>query len=149
MVDAVARPTVEVMEGDIAVNDRCTIPAHEVSWRFTPSGGPGGQHANRSSTRAEATFDIASSQALTDDQRAKMIAVFGVEIRVVVDDHRSQLRNRELAAERLGARLASALVVAPKRKKTKPSKGAKRRRLDSKRRRSETKANRRRPRHDD
>ncbi len=137
------------MDGDLQVNARCVIPAHEIAWRFTPSGGPGGQHANRSSTRAEATFNIAASSALTDDQRAKMVKAFGEEIRVVVDDHRSQLRNRELAAERLAARLATALVVAPKRKATRPSRGAKRRRLESKRHRSQTKANRRRPSRDD
>jgi len=137
------------MDSDLRVNANCVIRQHEITWRFTPSGGPGGQHANRSATRAEATFDIESSESLTDYQRARMLKAFGTEIRVVVDDHRSQIRNRELAAERLAARLASALVVQPRRKATKPSRNAKRRRVEGKRRRSQVKANRRRPNRDD
>lgn len=137
------------MDRDLQVNANCVIAHHEVSWRFTASGGPGGQHANKAATRAEATFDIENSTSLTEGQRQAMMNQFGPVLRVVVDDERSQLRNRELAVERMEARLASALVVQRTRRPTKPSRNSKRRRVEAKRRRSQVKANRQRPGRDD
>lgn len=124
------------------------IPATAVQWRFDPSGGPGGQHANRSNTRVEATLDLVSLE-LPDEPAARLQGAYGAEIRVVVDETRSQTRNRDLALDRLEQRLADALVVKPKRRKTRPSRSAKRRRLDSKRRRGDLKRSRRRPTGDD
>ncbi|HEX4979056.1 MAG TPA: alternative ribosome rescue aminoacyl-tRNA hydrolase ArfB [Acidimicrobiales bacterium] len=133
-------------EGVLRVTRTCTVPLHELSWRFTPSGGPGGQHANRSNTRVELTFDVAASSAFGPVQRERAVAALGGPVvRVVVDDERSQLRNREIALERLRSRLASALAVPKDRRPTKPSRAAAQRRLDDKRRRSEVKRMRRRP----
>src|SRR5437868_15243654 len=87
------------------------IPLDELECRFSASGGPGGQHANRSNTRAEVRFDIASSPSLGPRQRARLLERFGPVVRVVVDAERSQLRNRSLAQERLAARLAAALRI--------------------------------------
>lgn len=117
----------------LLVNDACSVDRAEFDWRFMPSGGPGGQHANRSSTRVELTFDIEASPSLTEAQRALLIAKLGANLRIVVDEERSQLRNRVIAAERLGLRLAAALVVAPERRATRPGRGAKERRLEAKR----------------
>ena len=130
---------------DLVVRPGLTIPAQEIDERFTTSGGPGGQHANKAATRVELRFDIAGSAALDDHQRRVLLAAFGDEVRVVVDDERSQVRNRGIARERLAGRLANALVPQRPRRPTRPTLGAKRRRLDAKRQRSETKANRRRP----
>ncbi len=130
---------------DLRVNDRLVIPADELEWRYSTSGGPGGQHANTSNTRAEVVFDIDGSPSLDDDTRQRLQARFGRRLAVSADDTRSQLRNRELAAQRLAARLASALVVARKRRPTRPGRGAEERRLADKRRRSERKATRRGP----
>jgi ribosome-associated protein len=131
------------------VSSSCAIPVAELEWRYSASGGPGGQHANRSNTRVEITFDIQNSPSLSAWERSKMIERFGTELRVVAADERSQLRNRELAVERMTARLASALVVQRSRRATKPSRGAKQRRLTNKKQRSQTKANRRKPTRDD
>ncbi len=130
---------------DLVVRAGLVIPAAEIDERFTTSGGPGGQHANKAATRVELRFDIANSTVLSDHQRRVLVDHFGDEVRVVVDDERSQLRNRTIARERLGGRLANALVPRPPRRPTRPTLGSKRRRLDAKRQRGETKANRRRP----
>lgn len=124
------------------VSSTCVIRMDELEWRFSASGGPGGQHVNTANTRAEVRFDIASSPSLGPRQRARLIERLGPEVRVVASDERSQLRNRELALERLRTRLADALRVEKPRRPTKPSKGAKERRLDEKRQRSETKRRR-------
>ena len=124
------------------VSSTCVIRMDELEWRFSASGGPGGQHVNTANTRAEVRFDIASSPSLGPRQRARLIERLGPEVRVVASDERSQLRNRELALERLRTRLADALRVEKPRRATKPSKGAKERRLDEKRQRSETKRRR-------
>ena len=121
------------------------ISAAELSERFMPSGGPGGQHANRSNTRVELRFDAAGSTSLSERQRERVVERLGAEVRVVVDEERSQARNRDIARQRLGARIASALVRETPRRPTKPSRGAKRRRLQDKKRRSELKQQRRRP----
>ena len=136
-------------DGSIRVSSRLVIPAAELSWRFSASGGPGGQHANTSNTRAEVTWSIAESAVLSTTQRERLSAKLGSVVSVAADDTRSQTRNRDLAMSRLGRRVADALVVPKARRPTKPGKGAKQRRLDAKRRRSQTKAGRTKPRYDD
>jgi ribosome-associated protein len=126
----------------LRVSPTCVVRIDELEWRFSASGGPGGQHVNTANTRAEVRFDIAGSTSLGPRQRARLLERFGPEVRVVASDERSQLRNRELALERLRSRLADALRVETPRRPTKPSKGAKERRLDEKRHRSETKKRR-------
>lgn len=126
----------------VRVNGSLRIPVSELTWRFGPSGGPGGQHANRSNTRAEVRFDVAGSPSLGPRQRARLLARFGDEVRAQADDERSQLRNRALALERLRARLADALRRERPRHPTAPSRGAKERRLEEKRRRSAAKRDR-------
>jgi ribosome-associated protein len=126
----------------LRVTPTCVLRLDELDWRFSASGGPGGQHVNTSNTRAEVRFDIAGSPSLGPRQRARLLERLGPEVRVVASDERSQLRNRELALERLRSRLADALRVATPRRPTKPTKAAKERRLDDKRHRSETKRRR-------
>ncbi|MGI9578627.1 MAG: alternative ribosome rescue aminoacyl-tRNA hydrolase ArfB [Microthrixaceae bacterium] len=133
------------MPEDLRVSGGLTIPGAELSERFMPSGGPGGQHANRSNTRVELRFDAAASTALSDYQRSRIIELLGDDVRVVVDDERSQHRNRDIARDRLAGRLRNALTRETKRRPTKPSRGAKERRLKEKKRRSEIKAQRRPP----
>ncbi|MCY4632846.1 MAG: aminoacyl-tRNA hydrolase, partial [bacterium] len=100
------------------------VPATAVAWRFDPSGGPGGQHANRSSTRVEAVVDLTTAGDVELEVRERLVARFGGELRVVVDDTRSQARNREIALDRLEARLRDGLAVAKPRKPTRPSRAA-------------------------
>lgn len=121
------------------------IPLREITVRATRSSGPGGQHANTTATRVEATFDVAASAALTDEQKRRIIARAGPRITAVAQDERSQSRNRELALERLARRLSSALAVRRPRRATRPTKGSVERRLTSKRARSERKRARRPP----
>jgi ribosome-associated protein len=123
----------------LVVSRSCRIPLEELDWRFSASGGPGGQHANTSNTRAEVRFDVANSPSLGPRQRARLLEKLGPVVRVVADDERSQLRNRQLALERLGQRLREALKVERPRVATRPSLGAKNRRLESKKRTSERK----------
>jgi ribosome-associated protein len=127
----------------LRVTRTCAIPFDELEWRFSASGGPGGQHANTANTRAEVRFDVAGSPALGPRQRERLLARFGPEVRVVADDERSQARNRALALERLGGRLATALRVEAPRRPTRPTKASRVRRLESKRRQSERKRLRR------
>jgi len=117
----------------------------EVAFRFSRSSGPGGQHAQKTETRAEAIFDVERSVGLTDAQKRRVIAKAGPVLRAVAQDERSQWRNRELAIERVVDDLREALKVERKRRPTKPSAAAKKRRLEQKRRRGETKRLRRRP----
>lgn len=133
------------MADELQVRSGLVIPAAELSERFMPSGGPGGQHANRSSTRVELRFDVTASAVLSDSQRQRLLDRLGDEVRVVVDDERSQSRNRDIARERMAGRIRNALVVEAPRRATKPTRGSKRRRLDAKKRRSELKQQRRRP----
>ncbi|MFN8017049.1 MAG: alternative ribosome rescue aminoacyl-tRNA hydrolase ArfB [Acidimicrobiales bacterium] len=121
------------------------IPRSELQVRFSASGGPGGQHANKAATRVELAFDVAASPSLLPVQRERVLDRLGPVLRIVVDDERSQARNRAIAEERFAERLAAALKVERPRRPTKPSRAAKERRLDAKRQRSQTKADRRRP----
>lgn len=130
-------------DGDVRVNGHLVIPAAELDVRTGPSGGPGGQHANRAHTRVEVRFDVERSLTLGPRQRARLLERLGPVVRVVADDERSQARNRALALERLGARVAAALRVDPPRRPTKPGRAAVERRLEEKRRRSLTKRERR------
>ena len=131
--------------GALFVSRSVRVPRSELQVSFTASGGPGGQHANRSNTRVDLRFDVASSAAFSDAQRARVIERLGSEVRVVVDDERSQSRNRALAEERLVARLQSALHVDRPRTRTRPTKASQRRRMDAKSRRGAVKRQRRRP----
>ena len=127
----------------IDIGHGIAIPVEEIELRASRSGGPGGQHANKTESRVEAVFDVATSTALTDVQKRRVIAKTGPTIRAVAQDERSQLRNRELAIDRLVARLAEALHVERKRVPTKPSRAAQARRVEAKKRRGETKKLRR------
>ena len=115
----------------------------EIAFRFSRSSGPGGQHAQKSSTRAEALFDVAESAGLSEAERARVLERLGPVVRAVAQDERSQLRNRELATERILEQLRDAVKVRRKRKPTKPSTAAREQRLDEKRRRGDTKRLRR------
>ena len=121
------------------------LPLREVVLRTSRSSGPGGQHANVTESRVEAIFDVAASASLSDAQKARIMARCGPVVRAVAQDARSQARNRELALERLRARLTHALEVQRTRRPTKPSAGAKARRVEAKRRLSRRKRDRRRP----
>jgi ribosome-associated protein len=134
-----------VVDGTLRVTRSCHIPLDELEWRFSGSGGPGGQHANTANTRAEVRFDVASSPSLGPRQRARLLSRLGPVVRVVSSEERSQARNRDLALERLASRLAEALKVERPRVATQPSATARRERLEAKRRRSEVKRQRARP----
>ena len=103
-------------EGFLRVTRSCSIPLSELEWRFSASGGPGGQHANTANTKAEVRFDIANSSSLGPRQRARLLERLGPSLRVVASDERSQLRNRELALDRLRSRLAEALRIDRERR---------------------------------
>ncbi|MCU1426653.1 MAG: aminoacyl-tRNA hydrolase, partial [Actinomycetia bacterium] len=121
-------------------------PIDELEWKFSGSGGPGGQHANTANTRAEVRFDIANSSSLGPRQRARLLERLGPVVRVVASDTRSQAQNRALALERLRDRLAEGLHVERARVATRPSKAARARRVEAKRHQSERKRRRRPPR---
>ena len=121
-----------------------TIPDDEIVVRASRSSGPGGQHANVTASRIEASFDVASSRALDAEQKRRVIERCGPRVVGVAQDARSQARNRELALERLARRLAHGLHVPRTRRPTKPTAGSRRRRLEAKRRAGEKKAARRR-----
>jgi ribosome-associated protein len=129
----------------LVVGRSCRIPLDELEWRFSASGGPGGQHANTSNTKAEVRFDVAGSPSLGPRQRARLLDRLGPLVRVVASDERSQARNRELALERLASRLAEGLRVDRVRHATRPRRSAALDRLADKRRRGETKRLRARP----
>jgi ribosome-associated protein len=116
-----------------------TLPVEEIQLRFSRSSGPGGQHAQRSETRVEAILDVEASSALTEAQKRRVIARAGPTLRSVAQDERSQWRNRELAVERLVETLRTALKIERKRRPTKPTAASRERRLEQKKRRSETK----------
>jgi ribosome-associated protein len=123
----------------IRVTRSVSLPIHEIELRVSRSSGPGGQHANTAETRVEAVLDVLATTALTDTQKRRVVAKAGPVIRAVAQDERSQLRNKELAIERLVARLAEALRVERPRIATRPSRAAREKRLDEKRRRGKKK----------
>ena len=135
-------------DGVLRVSRTCVIPLDEFEWRFTASGGPGGQHANTSNTRVDLRFDIEASRTLGPRQRARLQSKLGPVVRVTASERRSQHQNRELALERLRSRLADALHIERPRVATRPTKASKTRRLDEKRRHGERKRLRRPPRED-
>lgn len=119
------------------------VPESELQWKFSASGGPGGQHANTANTRADVRFDVEASEALGPVQRQRILTRLGPVVRVSASDERSQARNRALAAGRLAEKLRDALRIDPPRRATKPSVGATERRLGEKARRGSIKAQRR------
>jgi ribosome-associated protein len=134
------------MERDrIRVTRSVVLPLREIELRFSRSSGPGGQHANTTETRVEAVLDVSATTALSEVQRRRVLAKTGPVLRAVSQDERSQLRNRELAVERLVEQLRQALRVERRRVATKPTRAAKERRLETKKRRSRTKRLRRPP----
>lgn len=139
------------MDAPLKVTERIEFPPPALMWRFGPAGGPGGQHANRSHTRVELGIDLVNSTSLPPDLRPRVLAnlahrLTDGELWVSVDETRSQWRNRQLARKRMRDVIAEAAKPpAPPRRKTKPSRAARQRRLDEKRKQSELKKSRRRP----
>jgi ribosome-associated protein len=129
----------------IRVTRTVAVPPGEIELRTSRSSGPGGQHAQKSETRVEALFDVEASSALSDAQKRRVLAKAGPVIRAVAQDERSQLRNKELAVERVVEALRQALRVERKRVPTKPTAAARAKRLDEKKRRGQTKKLRRPP----
>jgi ribosome-associated protein len=121
------------------------LPLREVELRTSRSSGPGGQHANVTASRVEAVFDVAASESLTPEQRNRISSKLGPRVTAAAQDTRSQHRNRELALERLAARLAHALEVRRPRTRTRPTRASQKRRVDTKKRRGDVKRARRRP----
>ncbi|HVD38088.1 MAG TPA: alternative ribosome rescue aminoacyl-tRNA hydrolase ArfB [Solirubrobacterales bacterium] len=130
---------------ELRVDERLSLPLGEIELRTSRSSGPGGQHANVTASRVEAVFDVEASASLSDAQRARLLERLGSVVTAVAQDARSQSRNRELALERLAAKIAAALRVRRKRRATKPTRASRQRRLDQKRRTGEKKRRRRSP----
>ena len=135
-------------EAILAINEQVSIPQSELSFRFSRSGGPGGQHAQKTSTRVELLFDVANSPSLTDAQRSRVLKRLsgyvdkaGV-LHLISQSERSQLRNREEVVSRFQAMLRQALKRRKRRRPTKPSAAAKERRLRRKQYRSRLKKSR-------
>jgi ribosome-associated protein len=128
---------------ELPIRPGLALPLAEIELRTSRSSGPGGQHANVTASRVEAVFDVAASSTLSEAQRARITARLGPRVTASAQDTRSQLRNRELALERLAARLAHALEVRRKRTPTRPTQASRRRRLDAKRQRGDVKRARR------
>jgi len=137
------------MDDPLPVRPGTAIPLREITVRASRSSGPGGQHANTTASRIEASFDVAASEALSDAQKQRVIARLGPRVVAVAQDERSQTRNRELALERLAERLAAALAPRRPRHATRPTRSSVAERLESKRRQAERKRDRRRPATDD
>jgi ribosome-associated protein len=138
-----------VKDGFLRVTRGTRIPLAEIELRASRSSGPGGQHANKTESRVEAVFDVEASAALGPNQKRRIAAKLGPVVRAVSQDERSQLRNRELAIERLAERLIGALRIERQRVATKPTAAARERRLGEKRRRGDVKSARRKPSADD
>jgi ribosome-associated protein len=129
----------------LRINEELTIPLQEIVVRTSRSSGPGGQHANVTASRVEASFDVEASRALTPAQRERLLARAGTRVAAVSQDARSQRVNRELALERLAVRVRRALAVPKRRRATKPTAASQERRLAQKRRAAERKRERRAP----
>ncbi len=137
--------TDEDPQRQLRINRELTIPLGEILIRVSRSSGPGGQHANVTASRVEASFDVLASPSLSESQRTRLIARAGERVTAVAQDERSQARNRELALRRLTERLARALLVPRKRRPTRPTAASRTRRLDAKRRAAQRKLGRRPP----
>ena len=137
--------------GDLQVNPSLVLPASELAWRFSRSSGPGGQGVNTADSRAELSFDVASSAVLSEHQRARLLdrlegRLVGGVLTVAASEHRAQLRNRDAARVRLAALLQAGLAPAPRaRRPTRPTRGSQRRRVETKKQRGLTKRLRRPP----
>jgi ribosome-associated protein len=129
----------------LRINDQLAIPLAEITLRASRSSGPGGQHANVTASRVEASFDVLGSPSLSDAQRRRVLARAGPRLVAIAQDERSQARNRELALSRLAARLAQALLVPKRRRATRPTAASRERRLTAKRRATQRKRERRPP----
>ena len=129
----------------IRVTRSVSLHPDEIELRVSRSSGPGGQHANKAETRVEAVFDVEASASLSPTQKRRVVARAGPVLRAVAQDERSQARNRELAVERLVAKLAEALRVERRRVATRPTRAAEERRLAEKRRRAQVKRSRAQP----
>jgi ribosome-associated protein len=136
------------MDDPLKVRGNTAIPLDEIEVRASRSSGPGGQHANKTASRIEASFDVTASRALTDAQKHRIISRLGPRVVAVAQDARSQARNRDLALERLANRLSAALAVSRPRRATRPTQASVQRRLEDKRRQARRKAQRRPPRDD-
>ena len=143
--DQLAKVPASPVPERVRVTRSVLLPLSEIELRVSRSSGPGGQHAQKSSTRVEAVFDVEASSALTDTQKRRVLTRSGAVLRAVAQDERSQSRNRELAVERLVDKLRGALAIPRPRKATGPTAAARERRLEEKRRRARTKALRRPP----
>jgi ribosome-associated protein len=142
-------PASPAPERVLRVTRSVSLPISEIELKVSRSSGPGGQHAQKSSTRVEAVLEVEASEALTDAQKRRVVARAGSVLRAVAQDERSQLRNRELALERLVAKLREALAVPRRRVPTAPTAAARERRLAAKKRRSRVKELRRKAGDDD
>ncbi len=130
------------MTDQLQITRGCSVPLDELEWRFSRSGGPGGQHVNKTETRVEVRLDVDAATCLGPRQRQRIEERLGSVVRVTVSDTRSQARNRELALERLQEKLRRALANEKKRAPTKRTRASKERRLADKRRRSDVKRTR-------
>ena len=133
------------MDDQLQITRGLALPLDEVTLRTSRSSGPGGQHANVTASRVEAVFEIAASRTLSEAQRARLTERFGVRVTAVAQDARSQMRNRELALERLRVRIAAALATPRPRRPTRPTAGSRRRRVEAKKRQATRKQQRRAP----
>jgi len=130
---------------ELRIDEGLSLPLHEIELRTSRSSGPGGQHANVTASRVEAVFDVEASQALEERQRARLRERLGPVVTAVAQDARGQSRNRELALQRLAAKIAAGLRVQRKRRATRPTRGSRQRRLEQKRRTGEKKRGRGKP----
>ena len=133
------------MADELRIDGRLSLPLAEIELRTSRSSGPGGQHANVTASRVEAVFDVGASETLSEGQRARVSGRLGPRVTASAQDTRSQMRNRELALQRLAERIAGALEVRRPRTATRPTASSKRRRVESKKRRGDIKRARRRP----
>jgi ribosome-associated protein len=133
------------MAEELRINERLSLPLAEVELRASRSSGPGGQHANVTASRVEAVFDVERSQALSEEQRARLLERLGPVVTAVAQEARGQARNRDLALRRLAQKIAAGLRVQRKRRPTRPTRAAKQRRLEQKRRTGQRKRSRRPP----
>lgn len=133
------------MAEELRIDERLSLPLAEIELRTSRSSGPGGQHANVTASRVEAVFDVEASRTLEERQRDRLLQRVGPVVTAVAQDARGQARNRELALQRLAAKIAAALRVPRRRRPTRPTRASRKRRLEQKRRTGERKRTRRRP----